>query len=85
MANPFVANQTFGINMQNLKSMYQMIMNSSNPQALFMNLARQNPQLRPIANALSQGVSPQQVFNQMCQQRGINPQDFINTLKGNNT
>ena len=84
MANPFV-NPTTGMNMGNIQQMYKMLTESKNPQALFMNIAKQNPQLRPIAQALSQGNSPQNIFTQMCNQRGINPDEFIKQITGNNT
>ena len=87
MPNPFVNNPSgmAGMNMGNIRNMYQMLMNSRNPRALFTQMARTNPQLRPIAQALQQGANPQQIFNNMCQQRGINPQEFINNITGNNT
>lgn len=84
MGNPFVSKPS-NINMGNISGMYQMLMNSKNPQALFMSMARQNPQLKPIADALQQGGNPEMIFNQMCQARGINPQEFIKQITGNNT
>lgn len=85
--NPFVNNSNFmgGINMNNLRNMYQLFMNSKNPTQMIMNMARQNPQFRPIAQALQSGQNPQQIFNQMCQQRGIDPNEFIKNVTGNNT
>jgi len=81
--NPLLFNQPSNIN--NLKSIYKAISQSNNPQQLFTQLAGQNPQLQPIVKALQQGISPQQIFDNICQQRGINPQEFINTLINNNT
>ena len=88
MANPFVSQNNTNINninMNNIKSMYQTIMNSRNPQQMFMQLAQGNPQLQPIVNALRNGGNPQQIFYNLCNQRGINPQEFIRTMTGNNT
>ena len=77
MPNPF--NQQTN----NLQSMYNMFKNSRNPQELFMNYARNNPQMQPIMNALQSGGDPQQLFYSLCQQRGVNPQQFLNNITGN--
>lgn len=79
--NPF--NTQYNSNIGNIQQAYQMLMNSKNPTQLFMNMARQNPRLQPIANMLNNGVNPEQIFNQMCAERGINPQEFINTITNN--
>ena len=85
--NPFVNKMSSlpNMNMANIRNMYQMLMNSNNPQQLFMNMARQNPQLQPIAQALNNGANPQQLFYELCKQRGIDPNEFIKNVTGNNT
>lgn len=72
-------------NMNNLKGIYQAMSQSQNPYQMFMNLAGNNPQLQPIVRAMQSGGNPQQIFTSMCQQRGINPNDFIKQLQDNNT
>ena len=71
-------------NMGNIQSLYQAIMGSRNPMQAFQQLAMRNPQLQPIAQAISGGANPQQVFNSLCQQRGVNPQEFMRMITGNN-
>lgn len=75
--NPMNANR-----IGQMKSMYQAFQNAKNPMALFQQMAARNPQLQPVMNMLRQGMNPNQIFNQVCQQRGINPQEFINMFKG---
>ena len=87
MPNPFYQNQGQNINpanknMTNFKSIYQALMNSKNPVQLFNTMAQNNPQLKPIANMLNQGMNPQSIFTTMCEQRGINPNEFIKQLQG---
>ena len=77
MANPFYQNS-----MNNYQNIYQMLINSKNPVQLFSNLAQNNPQLKPIVNMLNQGANPQTIFNSMCEQRGINPQEFLKGITG---
>lgn len=62
-----------------LNDIYEMLLNSANPQQLFTNLAKNDPQMAPILNLLTNGYSPEQVFNMLCKQRGINPEEFISS------
>ena len=86
MANPFNTlnpSNPYGFNnMSGIRNAYQMIMQSRNPMQVFQQLAKQNPQLQPAVQMLQQGINPQQVFNTMCQQRGINPQEFLRNVTG---
>ena len=61
--------------------MYQAFQNAKNPMALFQQMAMRNPQMQPILNMVRQGMNPNQLFEDLCRQRGINPQEFINMLK----
>ena len=86
MGNPFNSlnpNAQFNANqMAGFRNMYQLLTQSSNPVQTFRQLAMNNPNLQPIVNMLNQGANPQQIFNNMCQQRGINPQEFLRNLTG---
>ncbi|MBP3713411.1 MAG: hypothetical protein J6I69_02440 [Bacilli bacterium] len=85
MSNPFNSlNPMNQMNMGAIQNAYQMLMNAQNPMQLFMRMAQQNPQLQPVANMLRNGANPQALFNQMCQQRGINSQQFLNTITKQN-
>lgn len=75
--NPMNAN-----NMAPIRGAYQMLKNSPNPMAMFRQMAINNPRLQPIVNMLNQGQSPQQIFNSLCRQRGINPQEFLRQIAG---
>lgn len=86
MSNPFnILNPTNAMNANNMaqfKNAYQMLKNSPNPIAMFKQMAMNNPKLQPIVNMLNSGANPQQIFNSMCQQRGINPQEFLKGIMG---
>lgn len=77
MSNPFnqQTNQSF-----NLQNAYQALMRSNNPMQAFSQIAMNSPQMQPIMNALNIGMNPQTLFYNLCQQRGINPQQFLNTI-----
>lgn len=87
MPNPFVPKPNYNLpsNMNQIQTLYHTLMNAKNPTQMFIQLAQQNPQLKPIADALKQGGNPQAIFKQMCEQRGINPDDFLKQIQGNNT
>jgi len=80
MANPFNINNT-NQNFQ-LQNIYKMLTQSNNPMGLFQDMALKNPQMQPIMNMLRSGNTPQQVFYSLCQQRGIDPQQFIKSITG---
>ena len=75
--NPMNANR-----IGEMRNMYQAFQNAKNPMALFQQMAMRNPQMQQIANMLKQGQNPQQLFENICRQRGINPQEFIKMIKG---
>lgn len=59
------------------------LLKSSNPIETFNKLAGSNQELQPILQLLRQGVSPQNIFNTLCQQKGIDPTVFINQIRNN--
>ena len=83
MPNPFAAlnpnNPMRGYDFNQLRSMYK---NMGNPMQMLNQMAMQNPRMQPIVQALQGGANPQQLFNTLCQQRGINPQEFIRMITG---
>lgn len=63
--------------MMNLMGLMQMMQGGGNPMQLAQMFASQNPQAAP-AMQMIQGKSPeqlQQTFYNLCQSRGLNPQD----------
>lgn len=86
MANPFNVMNPMNIgnnpNIQQLKQAYQIFSQSKNPLQAFQMMASRNPQLQSIMQMLQNGGNPQQIFNSICQQRGINPQEFLKQITG---
>lgn len=82
MPNPFNIMNSVLPNLNNIKNVYKAMSQSQNPYQMFMNLAGNNPQMQPIIQAMQNGGNPQMIFNQMCQQRGIDPNDFIKSITG---
>ena len=87
MPNPFSvlnpANPMRGYDFNALREMMNSMRNG-NPMQMLSRMAMQNPRVQPIVQALQGGANPQQLFNSLCQQRGINPHEFMRNLTGNN-
>lgn len=74
--NP-IKNNNFG-NM-NLKSLYNACMNPSNAEGMLRGFVGNNPMLNMLLNKHDYKA----LFEAVCQSRGINPSEFINSLKTN--
>lgn len=86
MPNPFAAlnpnNPMRGYNFDNIRQTLGML-RGQNPMQALSQMAMSNPSVQPIVQALNQGANPQQVFYSLCQQRGINPQEFLRNITDN--
>lgn len=81
MANPFKQNSPKPIgNLAPLKNMINMLNATQNPQAALQMLAQKNPQMAQVMNLVG-GRNPQEVFYELCRQKGVNPDDILNQLK----
>lgn len=57
-------------------------MNSDNPQELIQKLVASNPQMQNLMQLFqTSGLSPKQFFYQYAQQNGIDPDQFLKSLK----
>lgn len=59
----------------------QAFKSGGNPNVLLRQMAQNNPQLQSIVQALDQGANPQQLFYNLCQQKGVEPNTILNQLK----
>lgn len=56
------------------------IRQTGNPQAALNVMAQQNPNIKKAMD-MCRGKNPEQVFNQMCQQNGMDPGQFTGMMK----
>ena len=57
-------------------------LNSSNPNELINSMISNNPKLQSVMQLMnSSGMTPKQFFYNYAQQNGINPDEFLNSLK----
>ena len=66
-------------NMEYYRNIYKMLSNN-NPINMMNQLANNNPNMKPIIDLLNNGANPRDIFNDLCKQRGINPDEFIKGL-----
>ena len=83
MANPFFNNNpvpSAGINMSQVKQIYNMLRYSNNPGQLLNQMVANNPQLAQTVNLIRNNGNYEQIFRNMCKERGINADDFIRQM-----
>lgn len=76
-------NQTNQLAQNNvIQKIIQIAKSGNNPQQLLNSLAGQNPQLNQVMQLVNSGkMTPKQIFMNMANQQGVNPNDIISMLK----
>ena len=65
-----------------IKQMFQMAMSSGNPQAMIGQLLQTNPRMKNVMELIkTSGNDPKRAFYALAEQKGINPQDFLDQLR----
>ena len=65
-----------------IQQIIQMAKNTQNPQQLLNTIAQQNPQVLQLMQMINtNNITPKQMFMNMANQKGINPNDIISMLK----
>ena len=80
MANPFFNRTANGINMGHVKQIYNMLKHSNNPNQLLEQMAMNNPQIAQTINLIKANGNYEQIFRDMCNQRGINADELIRQM-----
>ena len=75
-----VSNQSPSLN-SNAKNVFKNLMNASNPNEVISSIVNSNPQMQNVMSLFnSSGMTPKQFFYQFANQKGVNPDQFINSL-----
>ena len=65
-----------------IQKIIQMAKSGNNPKQLLNSLVGQNPQLNQVMQLVNSGkMTPKQIFMNMANQQGVNPNDIISMLK----
>jgi hypothetical protein len=74
--------QSNNVQMNQIKQMANMLKGKSNPMQMLLSMSQSNPQISQVFNILNgSGMSAKDMFYNIANQRGINPDDIINNLK----
>ena len=71
-------------NMNVLKQAYELCRNSANPTAMLQQMARNNPSIAMALNTalnMCNGQDYQQVFYNLCKQKGTDPQSILSQFR----
>ena len=82
MSNPFNTRSVpkTNVNMGQIKQIYNLLRNSNNPNQLIEQMIAKNPQLSPTLNLIRSNGNYEQIFRDMCRERGIDADDFIRQM-----
>ena len=80
--NPILQKMQMPNNLGRLKNMMNSVRNAGNPQAMLMNMAQSNPNIKQAMDFINQsGGDPQKAFYALAEQKGVNPEDILSQLR----
>ena len=87
MSNPFFNGKAPGamkpgVNMGQVRQIYNMLKNSNNPNQLMDQLLARNPQMAQSINLIKKNGNYEQIFRSMCKERGIDADEFVKQITG---
>ena len=69
-------------NLDQIKSMMNMIRSARNPQAMVQSLAQNNPQMKQVMDIVNQsGGDPKTAFYKMAEEKGIDPEEILRQIR----
>ena len=80
--NPILQKMQMPNNLGRLRNMMNSVKNAGNPQAMLMNMAQNNPNIKQAMDFINQsGGDPQKAFYALAEQKGVNPEDILSQLR----
>lgn len=73
-----------GLDMGQVQKFYQAVSSSQNPMQSIDKLLSSNPKFAQIKTLMKQGRTPESLFREIAAQRGIDPDEFVRQMQGNN-
>lgn len=83
MANPILQKLTQGLSKQNnglggFINMAKMIKNANNPEAMFNEIVKQNPNINNVMSVVKKyGNNPKEAYYNLAKQMGVDPDEFL--------
>lgn len=80
--NTGIQNSSQNQNIENAKSIFNMLSGSRNPYQLLMGIAAKNPMVKSVIDsANNSGKSYKDMFYELAKQKGVDPNSIISQLK----
>ena len=80
--NPILQKMQMPNNLGRLRNMMNTVKSAGNPQAMLMNMAQSNPNIKQAMDFINQsGGDPQKAFYALAEQKGVNPEDILSQLR----
>ena len=80
--NSMATNATLLNNVQQIKSMMNLVRGAQNPTAMLQSMIYQNPQLREVVEFVNQnGGDARSAFYAMAKQKGVDPEQILSILR----
>lgn len=65
----------------NIRQMANMMKFMNNPQGMLTQMAQNNPQAKQVLDMMNSGKSPKDLFYQMAEEKGVDPNEILNMLR----
>ena len=80
--NPILQKMQMPNNLGQIKNMLNTVKSAGNPQAMLMNMAQNNPNIKQAMDFINKsGGDPQKAFYALAEQKGVNPEDILSQLR----
>ena len=80
--NPILQKMQMPNNLNQIRNMMNTVKSAGNPQAMLMNMAQNNPNIKQAMDFINQsGGDPQKAFYALAEQKGVNPEDILSQLR----
>lgn len=84
MKNPMLQalRNTPNSNLNQIKTMMNMVRSAGNPMAMLQNMAQTNPQLKQVMDIVNtSGGDPKAAFYKIAKEKGVNPEQVLSMLR----
>lgn len=69
-------------NLNQIKSMMNMVRSAGNPQAMLQSIAQSNPQMKQVMDLIDKsGGDPEKAFYEMAQEKNVDPEAILSLLR----
>ena len=68
-------------NISQIRNTVQMLKGAKDPNAMLLNMANQNPQMKQALSFAKTCKNPKETFYKMAKEKGVNPEEILSLLR----